>query len=316
MPVIVRDFLRGAEGQHGSVEIIHRADLLEVARIDILITGNHLGQDVGWHGCQNPVKALLFAALQGDDHFAGGWIVVEFVDEAVETNVGACGANRLFQSFDDGFEATLEVAEGFAANLGVAAVDALEHAAPQPGHGDLVVVAVELALQQRLPDDVGDGTTGIFAQPFQSGHARQFPPVALALQPQHGHAGADAVEEADWGEADQVDRAFHRIQRVAVIGRHGRFVVGELVFEAKFFGQGQDELIGLVEEVVGLLHPVSGEVIARGQTAEAIARLEDGDVGCFLRQFIGGGEAREAASDDADTWCAHGSGPLARCLGC
>ena len=125
----------------------------------------------------------------------------------------------------------------------------------------------------------------------------------MALAPvaaHHERAEPQPLQRAEQREAQELLRRRDREQPLAIPEADADRAEAELVAEAELLGEAEHAVVGRQHHVVEAIDVVAVEVEARHQAAEAVGALHDVDLHARLREAVCGGEAHEAAADDAD----------------
>ena len=199
----------------------------------------------------------------------------------------------LRQPVQEGLEAATEVAE---------LRRALRQPSPEPGQVHVLVVAAELALQQRLPEDLVGAGAQRAPQPAVGCGALKGAPEGIVAQEGGDHAKAQAVDEGQWSELQHPQWAVQRVDAALVVDRGGGAAEEEQVRQAQLPCKADDLAVTGEDVMVEAVHrPVPALVLEPGgQAAHIGPRFVDRHAVARLQQIVGRGQAGHAGPDDPD----------------
>ena len=298
----------GVEGADRAARARDEADDAEVARR----VGAHRGQQVAGQqaleaGAQLRRHDLVVGAHARVEHDAEG-AASRGRDEAHRRrgqDLAAGGADRVRQAVDEHLVAALDRPHDLAGRA-VARAGHPPAARPQVGRGQVVEAAVELRVQQRAPERVPQPRAAASAQPVLQAEALQV--VVGALELAAGGEGGQArlVRGAQPREGQQLPGRRHRRQTAVLEeARAGAAEAERVVAQPDLRGQRADAVVRGQDDVVVAVDRDPAERRRPGQAAELRVALVDRHRHAGLDQAQRGGQADQAAADDADARPGH-----------
>ena len=196
-------------------------------------------------------------------------------------------------------EAAPVVGQPFPAAPATAAAPQLE-LVPEPDRRHFFRQVAELPVQERLPHHPIDPLAAHLAQPVCGGPVFEGAPVLHPARPERQQAEAEAVEERQWREAQEVEGCGEFEEVVGVVrtgpGRPRQHLVG--------LPQLRDEIhhVDVVGEpvVVELLEPRAASGKAAGEAADFGVALQHRGADAAPAELVSRGKSAEAAADHRD----------------
>ena len=283
-PIVVANFLRAGKHQADGAKVFDGPQTPRVV-VERPTRRQHTGER-GGSARENTGVEGHRPALDQHAAFAGG----EAFDAGAGFEVDVAAAQFGFEPVDDGGKTAAEVTELLPRAARTARVAPRINPRPEPGHGDGIVVAAELAFQQRRPDSLHRLPSAGPGHPGMGGLAGKTAPVLCVLQVKGRQAQAEPSEQTARLKAQQVQRRRERIAPAIAVNPDGAVAPHKLIAQPELMDQSQNGRIRPEDVVIRFLDRRAEHREPRGQPAQLAARLQQRhrEAGA-LGKLVGGG---------------------------
>ncbi len=247
---------------------------------------------------ERPVPAL------DDEARRGATGLCDLVDTGPDVDLGAELAQPALDRVDQRRVAAFEGAH----DLGAALVARLRHplrARPDVGRGDVVVAAVELRVQERLPELLDDSAAAEPPQPLDERRAVELVVILDELAPGDEGRQPSALEGLEQREGQELFRRGHGEEPSVAVEAHLRGLEAELVAQAELLGQAEHAVVRRQVDVVEAIDRAPLEVERAHQASQVRRTLVDGDLHPGLGEPKSRGHSQDPAPDDPDCGGSH-----------
>ena len=211
----------------------------------------------------------------------------------------AQGDDLLLEGVDDRLVAAVEPAHDLAAAL----VARRAHPArprPDVGGGQVVELAVELGVEERLPQLLDHSAPAVPLEPVEQRLVIELVVLLGQLAARDEHREPHALVRAEQWKGQELLRRGHREEPSVAVEADPRRLEAPLVAEAELVGEADDPIVARQDDVVEAIGGRPVEVEGPHEPAQVRRPLVERHGDACLREAICGGHPEDAAADNPD----------------